>query len=101
MEAQVHQLTVTTDAIHDVNAERAERIAIVIQNRIFSNQSPIYNIFYMFAFVRSCSRTVHINIAACNWYTHTRKIASGGGGGGDAACGARWFFRRSRLQHRA
>ena len=26
--------------IHDVNAERAERIAIVIQNRIFSNQSP-------------------------------------------------------------
>ena len=25
---------------HDVNAECAERIAIVIQKRIFSNQSP-------------------------------------------------------------
>ena len=30
----------SSPSIHDVNAERAERIAIVIQNRIFSNQSP-------------------------------------------------------------
>ena len=30
----------SSPSIHDVNAERAELIAIVIQNRIFSNQSP-------------------------------------------------------------
>jgi hypothetical protein len=30
----------SSPSIHDVNAERAERIAIVIQNRIFSKQSP-------------------------------------------------------------
>ena len=32
----------SSPSIHDVNAERAERIAIVIQNRIFSNQSPSF-----------------------------------------------------------
>ena len=30
----------SSPSIHDVNAERAERIAIVIQNRILSNPSP-------------------------------------------------------------